>query len=419
MSEEIIKNDSEITKGISEEKPKESKWVVGSREILGGLLWLYFIIKIFVYDIDALILNAINPSWVIILNYKFFIILGLISILWITLGNIKFLKLIFTILFFPLIFLFWRIPKMFWESKSWVGVFASIGIVFSFISSIKANFIIFTLLSLSILVISTSHSQLLLIVAMICLFLYLIYHFSKKFKYAFKPSHIFTIQADAVNKHWDKIKDYFKLAEVIKASDFDNMNTNQKEKWCNNLQYILILNRLFFFITSKLKKFQRSRLNIIYYLVSMFFTIIITVIIFSLQNFALYKLDPNAFNSAPKGNFFFFLYYSFNTLFTRSVNDFYPISDFARFLNSFETLFSFVLLAILFFLFTTIIRDKHNDEITSAIDTMNKKGYELEGLISIEYKMDLSQAIEFVDKIKGNLIQIIYYFTKNIDGDSL
>lgn len=419
MSDKIIENGSNITNVISEKKPKESKWVVGLREILGGLLWLYLIIKILVYDIDVFILNTINPSWTAILNYKFFIIIGLILVLWIILGNKKFSKLIATLLFFPLIFLFWRIPKMFWKSKSWVGVFASIGIVFTFISSIKINFIIFALLCFSILVISISNSQFLLISAMGSLFLYLFYHFSKKFKYAFKPSHIFTIQADAVNKHWDKIRDNFKIAEEIKESEFDNMNANQKEKWCANLQNALILNRLFFFITSKLRKFQKSRLNIIYYLVSMFFTIILTVVIFSLLNFALYKLDPQAFNSEPKGNFFFFIYYSFNTLFTSSVNDFYPISDFARFLNSFEILFSFVLLAIVFFLFTTIIRDKHNDEINSVINDISKKGHELEGLINVEYKMDVYQAIELLDKIKGNLIQIIYYLTKNIDDDSV
>ncbi|MDP3149296.1 MAG: hypothetical protein Q8N83_09240 [Ignavibacteria bacterium] len=419
MSEELVKNSTEVTKDISEKKPKEAKWVVGLREIIGGILWSFLIVKIFFFDIDIFFINAINPSWVVILNYKFFINLGILSILWITLGNDKFLKLISTILFFPWILLFWRIPKIFWKSKSWIGVFASIGIVFTFFSTLKTNFMNFTVISFSVLVVWISYSQPLLIIAMIFLFLYLIYHYAKRFKYAFKPSHIFTIQSEVINRYWSNIKDYFKLAEDIKAADFDNMSAIQKEKWCNNLQYLLIVNRLFFFITSKLRKFQKSRLNIIYYFVSMFFTLIVTVIIFSLQNFALFKIDPNSFNALPKGNFFFFIYYSFNTLFTNSINDFYPISDFARFLNSFETFFSFLFVAIVFFLFTTIIRDKHNEEITSVIETMTKKGHELEGLISVEYNMELLQAIRLVEEIKGNLIQVIYYFTKNIDDDSI
>lgn len=418
MDEEIQKSNVVITEVGPQKKPKEAKWIVVAREIVGALFWLFLIIKIFFYDIDSLVLTSIDPQFNVILRYKFFIFIGVTALLWLILGNKRFAKLFFTILFFPWILLFWRVPRIFWKSKSWIGVFSSIGIAFTFFSSLKTNFVIFTILSLSILAIAVSDSQLLLIVAIVFLFFYLLYHYFKKIKYAFSPSHIFTIQTEVINKYWNKIKDYFRLTDDIKHANLDSMNSTQKEKWCNNLQYLLIVNRLFFFITSKLKRFQKSRLNIAYYFASLFFTIIITVLIFSLQFVATYKLDSNSFNSAPKGNFFFFMYYSFNTLFNSSVSNFYPISDFARFMESSEKLFSFVLLAILFFLFTSIIKDKHNDEISEVIGSMTKKGHELEGLLTVEYKMNLAQAIDLLNKIKGNLLQVIYYFANNIDNES-
>jgi hypothetical protein len=147
---------------------------------------------------------------------------------------------------------------------------------------------------------------------------------------------------------------------------------------------------------------------------SLILTVCITVIVFSFINLAIYKADPYSFNSIPRGNFLFFVYYSFNTLFTNSINDFYPISDIARFISSLEIFFGFLIIVILFFLFTTILRDKHNEEIDSAIVALKKQGQELESYISTEYKMDIDAAIKTVEEIKGGMIKIIYFFSKYI-----
>lgn len=404
---------------ITPDKKKDSTFVVSVREIIGGLFWVYLIIKIFIYDIDIFFLNKINPHWTFLLNYKFFILLGLLIIVWLIIGNKEFYKLLATIIFFPIIFLLWRIPKLFWKSKSWIGVFSSLGIIITFFNSIKVNLITFALVSTSVLFISVSNNQALLVISISILFLYLVYHYAKKFRYAFKPSNIFTMQSDAINKFWDTIKKNLTLAEDIRATEYDNMSISQKEKWSNNLQFLIVLNRILYFITTKVRKFQKSSLNVAYYFLNLFYTVILTVLIFAFQNFALFKINLNSFNTNPKGNFFFFIYYSFNTLFTQSVNDFYPISDSARFLNSFETLFSFMLLAILFFLLTTIVRDKHNEEISTAIISINSKSKELENVINEEYRMDINQAIKVIESLQGNLIKIIYYFSQDIDDKSV
>lgn len=418
MSEEVIKDKSDIVESNSKPNKKDSPSLVIFREILGGLFWIFLFTKIFIYDIDLFVVGQINPSWLFIFDYKFFILIGLVCFIWVSIGTNNFSKLISVILFFPFIFIFWRIPKIFWKSKSWIGVFASFGILFSFFSSAKINFTTFVFVALSTLLIFTNNNDVLLIVSMAIMFAYLLYHFAKRLKYAFKPSHIFTVQSEAINIIWDGVKSKFKVAEEIRDTGLVNMTPSQRDGFCNNLQFVIIINRILYFITFKLKRFQKSNLNVIYYFASIFYTMIITVMVFALQNIALFKIDPSSFNTTPKNNFLFFVYYSFNTLFTNSINDFYPISDYARFLSSFETFSAFILLAIIFFLFTTIVRDRHNEEITTAITSMKKKGEELELVISEDYKMDLKEAIQFIESIQGNLVKIIYYFSENIDKDS-
>jgi len=416
---EVDKNKVEIQQISTMQKPKESSKIIIGREIIAGIIWIFLIIKIFIYDIDVYMLSLINPKFVSILNYKFFILITIFAIIWAILGNKKFLTLISVIIFYPFIFLFWRIPSLFWKSKSWIGVFTTIGVLLTFFNSFKFNFFVFIFIAFSILFISSSTNIYFLIPSMIVLIVFLLYHYFKRFKYAFQPSHLFTIQTQAINKYWEKVKNGLKIAEEIKETEFDSMSDEQKTKWSQNLQLSIILNKVFYFLTSKLRKFQKSRLNIIYYFINILNTVFLTTIIFTFQNFALYKIDPNSFNTVPKGNIIFFFYYSFNTLFTNSINDFYPISDMARLLNSFETFFAFVLLAILFFLLTTIVRDKHNEEINSTITTFKDKGKDLEVFINQEFNIDIDKALVILETFKSNMLSIIYYFIKNIDEENV
>lgn len=409
MSEEII-----IQEADKKEKKKDSKFKVYFRESIGFLFWAYLFIKILVFDIDVFIINEYVPFLKWIIDYKFFILIAVIAIYWLVVGNKEFAKTISVILFYPLILIFWRIPVIFFKRKSWIGVFASIGITTSIFKNIKINFIVFTAVSISLLFIIISSSAFLLYLSSFILLCYLTFHFFRKIKFSFKPSHIFSMQSDAFINFWRKHNDKFGLANELKDVDYKEMDSSALQKWSTSLQTVIIFNRICYFFTSKLRDYQKSRFNVAIYLFSLIITVCITIIIFSFVNLAIYKADIYSFNSIPRGNFLFFVYYSFNTLFTNSINDFYPISDIARFISSLEIFFAFLILVILFFLFTTILRDKHNEEIDTAIVALKKQGQELESYISTEYKMDIDSAIKTVEEVKGGMIKIIYFFSKYI-----
>ncbi len=409
MIEEIITQEAN-----KKEKKQDSRFKVYYRESIGFLFWTYFFIKILVFDIDVFIINEYVPFLKWIISYKFFILIAVIALYWIVFGNKELAKTISVILFYPFILIFWRIPFIFFKRKSWIGVFASIGITTSIFKNFKTNFIIFTTVSIALLFIIISSSTLLLHLSSFILLCYLTFHFFRKFKFSFKPSHIFSMQSDAIINFWRKHNDKFGLANELKDVDYKEMDSSTLQKWSTSLQTIIIFNRICYFFTSKLRDYQKSRFNVAIYLLSLILTVCITAIVFSFINLAIYKSDPYSFNSIPRGNFLFFVYYSFNTLFTNSINDFYPISDIARFISSLEIFFGFLIIVILFFLFTTILRDKHNEEIDSAIVALKKQGQELESYISTEYKMDIDAAIKTVEEIKGGMIKIIYFFSKYI-----
>lgn len=409
MSEEII-----IQESNKSGNKKDSRCKVYFRELLGLFFWVYLFIKIFVFDLDVFIVNNYIPTLKWIIDYKFFILIAAVAIYWIVIGNKEFAKTIAVILFYPFIFIFWRTPVILFKSKSWIGVFSSIGIITTIFRNIKSNFILFTIVSIAILLIVISSSPYLLYISSFILLCYLIVHFFRKIKYSFKPSHIFSMQSDTIINFWRKHNDKFGLANELKDIDYKEMDSNALQKWSTSLQMVIIFNRGCYFFTSKLRDYQKSKYNVAIYLLSLILTVFITIVVFSFINLSLYKANAQSFSSAPSGGFLFFVYYSFNTLFTNSINDFYPISDVARLVSSLEILFAFLILVILFFLFTTILRDKHNEEIDTAITALKRQGEELESYISNEYKMNINSAIETIEELKGGMIKIIYFFSKYI-----
>jgi hypothetical protein len=57
-----------------------------SRELLAILFWTYIIVKLFFVDIDVYLLKTYYPTAVWILSYKFFIILAIVEILFLSIG---------------------------------------------------------------------------------------------------------------------------------------------------------------------------------------------------------------------------------------------------------------------------------------------------------------------------------------------
>jgi hypothetical protein len=98
------------------------------------------------------------------------------------------------------------------------------------------------------------------------------------------------------------------------------------------------------------------------------------------------------------------------------VVDFYPVGSFARFMNSVEIFFGFLILAILFFLITNVVRERHTEELDQMIVLAKARGGELDKLILSEFDLTVEEALQEVEKIKGSLLKLIYYLASQIDS---
>lgn len=400
----------------NKEKKNKGKLLLRiSMEGLAIVFWLYSIIKLFVYDIDIFLINSLLPSASWIIKNKFFIILGLIALIWLFTKNRTILKWFLYIIFYPFILLFWEIPKLFIARKSWIGAFALIGITLSFFKSIKFNVISAALFLIPIFLISAFSQQSILWISIVLLLIFICTMYFRSFYFAFRPSLLFQIQAQVISKFWENQKKSLQPDDEIKNVPIEKMHPYQLQKWSNNLQLAIIYNRTCYFLMAKLRNFQRSRINVLYYVFTFLLLVALTITVFSLTNYALYKINVSNFKVSFIPNLFYFFYYSVNTLFTNGITDFYPVTVASRFLNTLEVIFAFLLLVILFFLVTTIQGSRHTEEVDAVVNALRMQGKTLEGFIESEYQISIAQAIKELERIKAGLIKVIYFLSSNID----
>ncbi|MDP1759859.1 MAG: hypothetical protein Q8L01_00040 [Candidatus Woesebacteria bacterium] len=233
----------------------------------------------------------------------------------------------------------------------------------------------------------------------------------RQFYLSFVPSKALFLPKQAAVQLLEKTKSNLRLSDELKSTAIEEYSKEQKDKRNFTLQTVLLVNRSARFFASRLKELQESRLVILFFIFALLFSFAFAVFSFALLNLALYKVDPVGFSTQGDHGFWFFLYYSLNTILTNGIVDFYPLSSLARFLNIAEVATGAFLIVILFFVYVNVKSDKTKSEVDSLVDALEKQGDALEIVVSEDYSMDIETAFAEIEKLPGSLLKIFTFLT--------
>jgi len=387
-----------------------------TREIVAIGFWFYVFVKLFILDIDQLVVNRFAPEYAWILNLKFFILIGIIAAVWLFTKNKHVLVWFLYIVFYPVIVLFWKVPYFIFKQKSWVLAVALLNSVISFFKSLKFNFIAIAFFLISVVVILIFSSPVLLWLSILSILTILLIIYVHQFSLVFRPSSIFQVHLKIFSGIRRRGTPSFALDDEIKNLPVEKLNEKQLEKWTTNLQLSVLFNRLCLFAAKKLQDYQKSGLNVVSYVVTLLLLLIITITAFGAIFFGLYKIEGVFFNLAAKPTFFIFLYYSFNNLLFNSISEVVPVMTISRAAAMIEWFFALFLVAILVSLLISVKSQRYSDELSKVIKEIEKEGESMEGFIREEYKLkSIGEAISALEKLKASLVNFIYQITKNIE----
>ena len=390
--------------------PKEKRLA----EVISIFIWLYLLIKLFVYDIDNYLVRTHYPTFSWIIDYKFFLFLALLVVLLFILGTRKFLKLFAFVLGYPFFLFFWRLPKLLFGNKNWMALFVALGTSVSFFRSFKLNMAISTAVLVAGLLTLVTDSRTLLIISMSVLLIYLVIHFVRRFSYTLKKFDIITKLSRKILDFWTKIQETQAETQRQSAST-DSIEKKEAEAKANRLQWLLVFNRGCLFLISKLRYMQKGASSFIYYFINLLGSVFITILVFSFLNLGFHKIDRYGFSIQVSGRFIDFFFYSCGLFFGGINSGITATSDLAKALAVTEISFRWMVVAILLYYIFNIVREKHKTDIETSITQLRQQGTELEKVIKGDYQLSVEEAIKEVEKVKGSMLVLINYLISNID----
>lgn len=411
-----------MTEIVGTQQPGETKKGFVARakpwipDAIALIFWTYVLIKLFVFDIDTVLVNRFVPGYEPLLRFRFFFFIGGFAILLLSMRSWRLLGWSAYVAFYPLLVIFVFLPVIVFKQRSWIFGFAFANTVISFFQSFKINFLLFAMIAISIpLAVAANNTKLLASAVMLSL-IALVVLYVRRFISAFKPSRVLDVYLRFLPRVKNFTPQTFELDAEIKGVSIEVMTPTQLQKWTTTLQTVVLYNRACLFFSKKLEQYQGSKLNAVSYAFGLVSLTIVTVITFAVANFAVFKIDPGGFRFGSTPTAFAFFYYSFNNLFHASANVIVPQSPIPQSFYMLEVFFEFLLVALLISLCFSVSNERYSEDLRKVVAGLEREGRSIESLLSTEYKFStVDDAIEALAKTKASLINQIYWITKHID----
>jgi hypothetical protein len=284
MVEQLI-TASGISNAGSQKKSRKELIVPYVKEAMALTLWVYGFIKLFVYDVDLLMISKVQ--WLQRLYpFKFFLLLGLVAVVWLTLGTKRVFRLFGFIAAYPLVLL-WRVIKH--AFKNWALLIVFAPAIESIVLKIKWRFILASFTIISALGICLTSRPPLLVGFMVFLLVYLLYHYILRIRVAFRPVSIFADIAATIEGMSRTLTRTYRTKEFNARSGPDAKPEDYQKKHIQNLKDLYLNNLIYENVAKKLDLAVSSRRTDVYFVVALIYSCVLTVTIFAFEYFALFK----------------------------------------------------------------------------------------------------------------------------------
>lgn len=395
-------------------KSKSAKVFWIALEIFAATSWAFVLCKLFVFDLDAYLVNHYLPSYAWVLNFRLLFFLSIVAAwLWL-MGIGKGTLFLVLLLFYPAFFVLWRIPSLIFRQRSWALAFAAFNFTIEFFRSFRRNVtaaaVLLTFFALCVF--STDPS--LLYCAMSGLLVTIAYLYCATLRSALAPAQVYSLYARILPPVRSYLTTTNKLDEAIRSLPPAQWNDTQRKVWSDRIQIPILANRFYLFLARKFRDYQRSPIPYLHNVGIVVALFLVTIFVFGGINFALFKLEPASYET-NKTDFFSFVWYSFNVFVFNFIKEVAPESVVAKSLWMLEASFALVLIAIIVAMYLSIRSQRLSDQVDSIIDALEGESRELESFVQQEYQIaSIEDALAELDRLKAGMVQLMLWLTRNI-----
>lgn len=337
------------------------------RECAAIFLWAAIVTKLFVYDFDVYLIQKFSSASSWIVEYKFFAFLALLCFVGAFLGQKSLRSGLVYVLLYPFVLVLWRMPTLIF--RNWALAIAFAPAIHSIATTFRTTLIWVACALLAGYTIAVTGSDCLIVGGMLVLFIFLVRHLWHVFTRALQPSRVFASLATVVEKT-DRFFDARSLSSA-RLSEFAPESDEYRNEYRVSLATAYLINSCLRYLARKLQAVAESGKLEVYFIATLLRTLVLAVVIFAFQYWALYRLSPASFQPSDHLVFWDFLGLSINTLMTASVSRITPVGASAQVLCHLELIVTLLLISILAVIIWAVAREHYREDLARAIDKLN------------------------------------------------
>lgn len=385
----------------------------GLRELVAIGIWLGALSKLLVFDVDSWALGLLFPQAPSLLPYRVGLALIVLAAIALTWKKRILIRWLFFIIFYPIVWICWRIPRWFIQRRAWTMAVALLIAISSAVRELRKYILILVAMALGTICIALSGERWVLGVGAVLVIGALVALFVDTIIAALRPTlDVFS------HASLSGIRQFLRTGSDhnhVPVKPRDQMDASELRIWVAHLQWEVIYNHLCLFIAERLRTIHNSGLGTIVSIGRLCLLFFATVWSFYFLNLALLSWSSQMFAFESWPSRFDVLYYSFTTLFNNAAPGLAPVGVPAKVLAMCgETWMYLIYGVVLVFVVTALGRARDDEAIESTIATLRSQAGAAEMEVSQRFGVNLLQALAAMQELKASAIGIVYYLTPSL-----
>ncbi len=368
------------------------------KHVLFSILWV-LIFAVFLFRIDVNLFSKINGlEWttgILPILYTIFLILFTIKQKWYSIAFI----------FYPILALFWFIPKTI-LAKGKIYLFGHyINGVFKKLQSPKKSLIHLGLFIVPLILILITYNVYVRWVTVILFSYFYIRYILNYIGRSFKPAQLFGSNIETALEKIITQGTTNKSALIdsyIKQKEDEKLPINERSK--KQISRLVLANHVLTFVSNNLNSYKGKRAYLIAWMYELFIFLLVSMMFFWFVNYQVYLIDPTNFKLDGAPSKFEFFYYTLKTITFGDIPSILPNSVFSK---TIEIASFFVVGVFILIIAASIIFSFRQDKMKENIELTTKICADQNRIIAEymmnEFSTDVQSAVTEFSTIKDSI----------------
>ncbi|SEE20924.1 hypothetical protein [Ruania alba] len=387
-------------------------------KIVSVLVWLYSLARIFVGDIDTWIAERTAPGYAWILDYRFFIALGVTSLALMMFRRKHFWIPLYVTLF-PLIVIFWIIPSAIYKRRSMSLAIGAVHAITALGRTFRANFTLFTVCAFSTLAVTLPAPPWVGWSAIIAVFTVWMITLYRVVCYAFSPGSFVQTQRSLIQRVLDSgvVWRVVQFPSEARENRGEVFTVSESQRIVQAAGFGFISYRVAHYWATKLDRYRKSAASIAFSAIAMVGAAFLGVYLFTLINLAVWSIDTQQFQVTGDPNFLTFVRYSIASMYGSEIAAITPNGSIAAAANilawaSAGLILAMVIVSVVFGYRSTRVDEGASTEIAKLRDSTRHFG----GRLSVEYQVSMDELADRLRSLGFDLLGLLAYLS-SMDED--